>query len=185
MGKIGVKGRAGKGDYGRNPSAGKMWKLPLSWEKTLHCILLPYWLRPIFFLPFRKMQNYVKCLKFPSPMISLYQPLSRKRLTMGLSWVPAPLQMNLLQQAAATRACYCCCVISSSRHSCPGVLCPWWIIKPCTPVFQGVSYISKWLLKAAVGHTKSMLDMKLVPVIVAFVFVTGKFLFSAPGCVGM
>lgn len=59
-----------------------------------------------------------------------------------LSWVSAPLQMNLLQRAAATRACYCCCVISSSRHSCSGVLCPWWIIKPCTPVFQGVSYRS-------------------------------------------
>lgn len=36
----------------------------------------------LLFFPFRKMQNFVKCLRFPSHVRSLYQPLSRKRLTL-------------------------------------------------------------------------------------------------------
>lgn len=170
---MGGRGRAAKGDYSRNAPSWEDVETPLSGEKGLHCILLHYQLRPQFF----SFQKNAELCQMSEVSLSHNITVSASLETdwpRYLSWVSAPLQMNLLQWAPATRVCYCRCVISSPWHYCLGVLCPWGIIKPCTSVFQGMSYRNKRLLKEAIGHSKSMLDIKLVPVSVAFVFVCNQ-----------
>lgn len=159
-----VEERAGKGEHSRSvPSRGDA-ETPAVWREEL-------------------------ALQPSSPLltktsISLFSEECRTMWNVWgwpgyLSWVSSPLQMSLLQQASATRTCCCCCAISSSQQYCLDCLCPWQIIRPCTPVFPRVSYRNKWLLKEAIGHSMSMSDMKLVHVSIAFVFVTSKSLFSA------
>lgn len=82
VGKIGVKGRIGKGEYSRNSPSWEDVETPPVPREELALHPSPLWAETYFFFPFRKMQNFVKCLRFPSHVRSLYQPLSRKRLTL-------------------------------------------------------------------------------------------------------
>lgn len=136
------KGKNWEGEYSRNSASWEDVESPPVLREELALHPSPLWAETYFFFLSEKCRTLLNVWGFPLTWDLCTSLCLERGWPWCLSWVSAPLQMNLLQRAAATRACYCCCVISSSRHSCSGVLCPWWIIKPCTPVFQGVSYRS-------------------------------------------